>query len=59
MATSEDVPVDVILSGSDIDNGSLAFSIVTPPAHGSLGSVGSPSCVPNGIGANCTATVNL
>ena len=30
VATSEDVPVDVILSGSDIDNGSLAFSIVTP-----------------------------
>ena len=58
MATSEDVPVDVILSGSDIDNGSLAFSIVNPPAHGSLGSVSSPSCVPNGIGANCTATVN-
>ena len=58
VATSEDVPVDVILSGSDIDNGSLAFSIVNPPAHGSLGSVSSPSCVPNGIGANCTATVN-
>ena len=31
VTTSEDVPVDVALSGSDIDNGSLSFSIVTHP----------------------------
>jgi len=34
LATSEEVPLDVILSASDIDNGSLIFSIVNPPAHG-------------------------
>ena len=57
LATSEDVALDVILSASDIDNGSLIFSIVNPPAHGSLGLIGAPSCIPNGIGANCTASV--
>ena len=57
LATSEDVALDVILSASDIDNGSLIFSIVNPPAHGSLGLIGASSCIPNGIGANCTASV--
>ena len=37
--TNEDHAVTVHLSGSDADGDSLTFSIVTPPAHGSLGPV--------------------
>ncbi|MBV8516271.1 MAG: tandem-95 repeat protein [Acidobacteria bacterium] len=38
-STNEDNAVTVHLSGSDADGDSLTFSIVTPPAHGSLGAV--------------------
>jgi Bacterial Ig domain len=38
-STNEDQAVTVHLSGSDADGDSLTFSIVTPPAHGSLGAV--------------------
>ncbi|HEV2851597.1 MAG TPA: IPTL-CTERM sorting domain-containing protein, partial [Thermoanaerobaculia bacterium] len=34
--TNEDVPVGITLTGSDPDGDPLTFSIVTPPAHGSL-----------------------
>jgi hypothetical protein len=37
--TNEDHSITVHLSGSDADGDSLTFSIVTPPAHGSLGPV--------------------
>jgi hypothetical protein len=38
-STNEDNAVTVHLSGSDADGDSLTFTIVTPPAHGSLGPV--------------------
>ena len=38
-STNEDHAVTVHLSGSDADGDSLTFSIVMPPAHGSLGAV--------------------
>jgi large repetitive protein len=38
-STNEDNAVTVHLSGSDADGDSLTFSIVTPPAHGSLGTI--------------------
>jgi hypothetical protein len=38
-STNEDHAVTVHLSGSDADGDSLTFSIITPPAHGSLGAV--------------------
>jgi VCBS repeat-containing protein len=55
--TSEDTPVTITLSGSDIDSASLGFSIVTPPGHGTLGAVSPSSCTPSGSGSSCTATV--
>ncbi|HVZ21325.1 MAG TPA: Ig-like domain-containing protein, partial [Vicinamibacterales bacterium] len=48
--TNEDVPVVVTLTASDQDGDPLAFSIVAPPQHGTLGSVASTG--------NGTATVN-
>ena len=57
VTTSEDAPVVIILAASDVDSASLAFAIVTAPTRGTLGSISTPSCVANGAGANCTATV--
>jgi hypothetical protein len=37
--TNEDNSVTIHLSGSDADGDTLTFSIVTPPAHGSLGAI--------------------
>ncbi len=36
ITTGEDSPVDLILSGSDVDGDALTFTIVTQPAHGAL-----------------------
>ncbi len=36
LATDEDTPLDLTLTGSDVDGDSLTFAVVTPPAHGSL-----------------------
>ncbi|HEU0130064.1 MAG TPA: Ig-like domain-containing protein [Mycobacteriales bacterium] len=53
-STAEDAPKSVTLSGSDVDDDALTFAIVTGPAHGSLGAIGTPDCTaPNA----CTATV--
>ncbi|HEX2836409.1 MAG TPA: Ig-like domain-containing protein [Thermoanaerobaculia bacterium] len=49
-STNEDTTVTITLSGSDVDGDPLTFSIVTPPANGSLGPI-----VPTGP---TTATVN-
>ncbi|MGH7955602.1 MAG: Ig-like domain-containing protein, partial [Opitutaceae bacterium] len=47
--TDEDTAVTVVLTGSDIENSTLTYSIITPAANGTLGPV-----VP---GPNNTATV--
>src|SRR5205085_6786029 len=39
VTTLEDHTVTVTMSGSDPDGNSLTFSILTPPAHGSLGPI--------------------
>ena len=39
VTTLEDTPVTITLTASDPDNQPLTFSIVTPPAHGSLGPI--------------------
>lgn len=36
LATDEDTPLDLVLTGSDVDGDSLSFAVVTPPAHGTL-----------------------
>ena len=41
--TDEDTPVTITLTGSDPDGQPLTFTIVTPPAHGSLGPLTSPT----------------
>jgi len=42
--TDEDTEKDVTLSGSDLTDCDLTFSIVSPPAHGSLGTLANDAC---------------
>ncbi len=45
VATDEDTPKTITLSASDTDGpADPAFSIVTPPSHGTLGSLGAVTC---------------
>ena len=39
ISTNEDTPRAITLAGSDVDGDALAFSIVTPPAHGTLSAI--------------------
>ncbi|MEO5885013.1 MAG: SwmB domain-containing protein [Candidatus Limnocylindrales bacterium] len=55
-ATAQDTPVAVPLSGGDAETCELTFSIVTAPAHGSLGSLGDSACVPGAPNAD-SATI--
>jgi VCBS repeat-containing protein len=57
VSTAKNTALPITLSGSDIDSAALTFSIVTNPANGTLGSIGTPSCTPSGSGSNCTASV--
>ncbi|HEY3567640.1 MAG TPA: cadherin domain-containing protein [Thermoanaerobaculia bacterium] len=43
VTTDEDTPVTITLTGSDPDGNPLTFTIATPPAHGSLGPLTSPT----------------
>jgi len=43
-ATEQDTAVNVTLSGADLNDCELTFSIVTPPAHGSLGAISNHAC---------------
>ncbi len=57
--TTTDVAVGVALSGSDPETCELSFSIVTGPAHGTLGSIGGAACAsgsPNTDSASVTYT---
>jgi hypothetical protein len=56
VTTDQDVALTVTLSGLDLDTCDLAFSIVTPPAHGTLGAIGAAPCV-GGVPNTDTATV--
>jgi Bacterial Ig domain len=44
-STQEDTPVPIQLSGSDAETCELTFSVVTQPAHGSLGQITNAPCV--------------
>jgi len=62
VSTNEDTSLVITLGGSDIDNTSLTFSIVSTPTHGSLSAITGTSCstVTNGTGtpgSTCTASV--
>ena len=54
--TDQDVAITVTLAGLDLDTCDLAFTIVTPPAHGTLGAIGAAPCV-GGLPSTDTATV--
>ncbi len=57
--TTTDVPVSVALAGTDPETCELTFSIVSGPAHGSLGSIGGAACAsgsPNTDTASVTYT---
>lgn len=40
ITTAEDTPTTVLLAGSDPDGDTIAFIVVTPPAHGALSGTG-------------------
>ena len=57
--TNEDTAATITLSGSDQETCNLSFAIATQPAHGTLGSIQTQSCVsgsPNTDTANVTYT---
>ena len=57
--TPQDTAVPVALSGADAGTCDLAFSIVSGPSHGSLGSIGGAACTsgsPNTDNASVTYT---
>ena len=54
--TDQDTPIDVTLSGADLVDCELIFSIVTPPMHGTLGSITNHACS-LGLPSSDTATV--
>ena len=54
LSSNEDDPKVIVLSGSDLDDNALTFSIVTGPVNGSLGLIGTPDCTAVNT---CTATV--
>jgi len=56
VAAEEDSTTGVTLSGSDLTDCELTFSIVTPPAHGSLGAIGNNACAV-GLPMSDTASV--
>lgn len=37
VSTAEDTPIDILLSGSDVDGDALSFSIVATATHGTIG----------------------
>ena len=49
LGTEKDTPTAIMLSGSDADGDSLAFAVLSGPAHGTL----------SGSGANRTYTPDL
>src|SRR5439155_54119 len=45
----------ITLTGSDQDGDARAFTVITPPEHGTLGSIGTVSC--SGSPSNCSENV--
>ncbi len=58
LSTNQNNPVSFALTATDIDHKTLSFNIATPPAHGVLGSIGTPNCTVHGQGTTCAATVS-
>jgi VCBS repeat-containing protein len=53
VTTPEDTATVITLSATDANNNTLAFAVVTAPTHGTLGTLGAPSCA----AGTCTAQV--
>ena len=53
----EDAGIVITLAATDADSASLEFRIVSPPTHGTLGTVSPASCSASGAGSACVATV--
>jgi hypothetical protein len=56
LATAQGSPAGALLSGSDVDDCELSFTIVTPPAHGSLSAIAGHACA-LGVPSTDTASV--
>ena len=55
--TGRDAPVSVSLSGSDAQTCELSFAVLSPPSHGSLGSIGGAACVPGSPNQDAASVV--
>src|SRR5207245_79990 len=55
LSANEDTPLAITLTGSDPDGNALTFTVITPPAHGTLGSIGTVSCTGNP--SNCSENI--
>ena len=55
LSANEDTPLAITLTGSDPDGDALTFTVITPPAHGTLGSIGTVSCTGNP--SNCSENI--
>src|SRR5215218_8291523 len=55
VSTNEDTAKTITLTGSDPDGNNLSFSTTTQPAHGSLGTIGTPVC--DASAKTCSADV--
>jgi hypothetical protein len=53
-ATGEDTAIQITLTGSDVEDDNLTFTVTDAPDHGSLGTVSVPDCSATN---SCTATV--
>lgn len=59
VTTFEDTAKNITLSGSDADGNTLTFSITTGPSNGSLGSIGTVTCIANTPSTGTTCTANI
>jgi hypothetical protein len=54
-STAKDAPVAIALQGQDAETCELVFSIVSQPAHGTLGPVANSACTPAATGSHSDA----
>src|SRR2546425_571535 len=56
-STPANTATTITLSATDVDGDSLTVSIVSPPSHGTLNSIGTVTCTSSGGTSSCTAPV--
>ena len=54
LITGQNAAKGISLGATDSNSPALTFTIITPPAHGTLGPLQPPNCLPAGLGSMCT-----